>query len=274
MRGIYYLLTRFYVLITFVFLEIVALTLIYKTNSYQEVKFLNTSNAFAGNILEKFNSINSFFHLGSNNEALQEENVRLKNLIQYQDSYPTDSILPTSTLQYRFKYIAAKVVNNSINKSINYITIDKGKKDGIVKGLGIVSSNGVVGIITNVSENFSLAMSVISVKTQISVRHQKTDALGNLHWNGENPFLLQVGGLSKTLPIKKNDTIVTAGFSSLFPPNIPVAIVKTLEPDESSSFYRMDVQLTNNINSLRYIYVVKNERKNEIDSLEMNRINE
>lgn len=274
MRSIYYLLTRFYVLILFVLLEAFALTTIYKSHKYQEVKFLNTTNKFTGTVLGYVNSINSFVHLGTNNKALVDENTRLRKLIEYQNQYPSDSALPKYSASYHFDYIAAKIVNNTISKSINYITIDKGSKDGIVKGLGVVSSNGVVGIVTNVSENFSLVMSVISVKTLIGVRHKNTNALGNLRWNGESPFLLQVDGFSKTLPIKKNDTILTAGFSSIFPPNVIVATVKKLEPDQSTSFYIMDVELTNNINSLSYVYVVKNDKKRELDSLQIQMLNE
>lgn len=268
MRGIYYLISRFYVLIIFVLLEIFALTLIFKSHKYQEVRFLNTSGAITGNIMEFAHGINTFIHLGRNNKLLLEENAALKQQLLLQDKYPTDSMLPKNSNTYHFEYIPAKIVNNSINKTVNYITINKGSKDGIQKGLGVISSNGVVGIITNVSEHFSLAMSVISVKTLIGVRHKKTNVLGNLNWNGDDPFTLQVDGLSKTLPIKKNDTIVTAGFSSIFPPDITIATVKHFEPDESTSFYNVDVKLTNNISSLNYVYIVKNEKKKELDALE------
>ncbi len=274
MRGIYYLITRFYVLILFVLLEFFALSLIYKSHKYQEVSFLNTSGNFSGTFLGYFNNINTFIHLGQNNKSLMEENVLLKEQLRYQNNYPSDSALPKNSLSYKFSYTAAKIVNNTVNKSINYITLDKGSKDGIHKGLGVISSNGVVGIITNVSENFSLAMSVISVKSQISVRHKNSNALGSLYWNGNNPYLLQVDGFSKTLPIKKNDTLVTAGFSSIFPPDIVVAKVKKLKPDESTSFFHVDVVLTNQINSLSYVYIVKNEKKKEIDSLEIQMLNE
>lgn len=274
MRSIYYLFTRFYVLILFVLFEIFALTLVFKSHKYQEVRFLNTSGAFTGTILGYVNGINTFVHLGTNNKILVEENTQLKRLIAYQNNYPSDSSLPKNSNAYHFDYIAAKIVNSTISKSINYITIDKGSKDGVQKGLGVVSSNGVVGIVTNVSENFSLIMSVISVKSLIGVRHKNTNALGNLRWNGEDPYTLQIDGFSKTLPIKKNDTILTAGFSSIFPPNIMVATVKKLEPDESTSFYIIDVRLTNNINSLSYVYVVRNDKKKELDSLQMQMSNE
>lgn len=274
MRSIYYLFSRFYVLITFVLLEIFALTLVFKTHKYQEVEVLNTSNAIAGKTLGLVNSFYTFINLGENNKALLEENVRLKSQIKYQNTYLPDSSLPKNSEQYSFDYIPAKIVNNSINKNINYITLNKGSKDGVQKGLGVISSNGVVGVVTNVSDNFSLVMSVISIKSLIGVRHKLTNALGNLRWNGDDPYTLQVDNLSKTLPIKKGDTIVTAGFSSLFPPDIVVAKVKRLKPEESTSFFEMDVQLTNNINSLSYVYIVKNSRKKEIDDLESHATNE
>jgi len=274
MRSIYYLFSRFYVVIIFVILEIFAISLVFQSHKYQEVKFLNTSNAISGNILGYVNSFYSFIHLGANNKALMEENVRLKAQIKYQNKYLNDSALPINSENYTFQYIPAKIVNNSINKNINYITLNKGSNDGIVKGLGVVSSNGVVGVITNVSDNFSLLMSVISIKSLIGVRHKNTNAIGNLRWNGNDPSTLQVDNLSKTLPIKKNDTIVTAGFSSIFPPDIVVAKVKNLKPEESTSFYEMDVVLTNNINSLSYVYIVKNNKKKEIDNLQSQITNE
>lgn len=275
MRGIYYLLSRYYVLIIFVLLEAFALQLVYQSHKYQEVKFVNTSNAISGRLLGYVNSFYTFINLGKNNQALVEENARLRQQLAYQPGYPgTDSLLPGQSETYRYTYIPARIVNNSINKNVNYITLDKGAKDGIVKGLGVISSNGVVGVITNVSDDFSLLMSVISIKSLVGVRHKNTNALGNLKWDGRNPFVLQVENMSKTLPIKKNDTIVTAGFSSIFPPDIVVAKVLTVKPGESTSFYEMDVMLTNNIATLSHVYIVKNKKKNQVDSLQMLMSNE
>jgi rod shape-determining protein MreC len=274
MGSLYYLITRFYVLILFVILEAYAFSRIFKSHKYQEVRFYNTTGSITGTVLGYVNEFNTFIHLGTTNRQLAEENTRLRQIIAYQDEYPFDSTLPGYSAVYRFHYIPAKIVNNSISRSINYITLDKGSKDGIEKGLGVISSNGVVGIITNVSENFSLVMSVISTKSLISVRHKNTNVLGNLRWNGEDAFTLQVDGFSKTLPIRKNDTILTAGFSSIFPPDILVATIRDLKPDESTSFYNVNVRLTNRINQLSYVYIVKNEKKKQLDTLQLQMINE
>ncbi len=267
MRSIYFLFSRFYVLITFVLFEIFSLSLVFKSHKYQEVRFLNTTNVITANFIGVINEFNTFIHLGTNNKALVEENLRLKRQILYQQSHPIDSNLIKSSDVYTFDYIVANIENNSINKNINYVTLNRGSKHGVQKGLGVISSNGIVGIITNVSESYSLAMSVISVKSQIGVRHFHSNSLGNLTWNGIDPYTLQVNGISKTLPVKKNDTIITAGFSSIFPPNVPVAVIKNFEPDPGSSFYNINVKLTNDVAGLSYVYIVKNNKKNQLDSL-------
>lgn len=268
MQSILYLISRFHVFLIFLILEIIALYFVVNSNNYQEVKYVNTSNAIAGFTLNITNSIKNYIFIVKNNKYLVEENARLKKQIQYQYHYQqADSTLPTQSEDYTFEYIPAKIINNSINNSINYITLNRGKKHGIKNGYGVVSSNGIVGIITNTTENYALVMSIISTKTRIGVRHKATKAIGNLTWNGNNPFKLNIENLNKTLPIKQGDTIITAGFSSIFPPDLPVAIVKKVEANPVSSFYVCDVKLTNKIYSLTDVYVVINKEKEELDTL-------
>jgi len=267
MRNILFLITKFHTLIVFVILEIVALSYVFKSNHYQEVKYVNTSNFIIANILEVSNGVLNFINAPKNNKILINENARLLSLLQYQDRYKEDTLLPLISSSYTYSYIPAKVINNSINKNNNYITL-KGAKDNIKNGYGVISSDGIVGIVVNTTEHFSLVMSVISTKTMISVRHKNTAAIGSLFWNGNNPFELNVDNFSKTLPLKINDTIVTAGFSSIFPPDLPVAIIKKLEPNPTSSFFICDVRLTNAIPSLTDVYIVVNKNIEEIKTLE------
>lgn len=274
MRSILFLITRYYTLMLFLIMEIIAVSAVVRSHQYQEVRFFNTSSRITGKLLGYVNSVQTFINLGKNNKLLVEENTRLKQQLLYQQQFAADTSLPRRSEQYAFEYIPARIVNNSISKNINYITFNKGSKDGVEKGLGVVSANGVVGIITNVSEDFSLALSVISIKTAIGVRHRNTNALGSLRWDGSDPYTLQVDNLSKTLPIKVKDTIVTAGFSSIFPPDLPVAVVKAIEPDPSSSFFHCDVRLTSPIHRLSYAYIVKNQKKKQIDQLESQAVHE
>lgn len=268
MRGIIYLISRFHVLLLFIVLEIFALSLIFKSHKYQEVRLLNSSYSISGRFLGWTNSVSTFLNSGKNNKILSEENAHLRQQILYQDKYMNDSMLLKESNIYTFEYIPAKIVNNTINKSFNYVTIDKGSDDGIKKGFGVVSSNGVVGVVTNLSANYALVMSVISKKSFVSVRHKNSNALGNLDWTGQNPFILDVRNLSKTINIKKNDTIVTAGFSSIFPPDLIVGTVKEYKPDNSTGFLDVKIKPSNDIPSLSYVYVIKNTKKNELDSLQ------
>lgn len=275
MRSIIFLITRFHTLLIFLALEIFSLVIVVRSNHYQEIKYVNTSNSIAGFVLNITSNVTNFIYASKNNKKLMEENVKLKNQLKYQYTYSSsDSSLPKQSETYFFQYIPAKVINNSIDNSVNYITLNKGKKDGIKNGYGVISSNGVVGFVTNVTDNYALVLSVISTKSRIGVRHQKTNAIGSLFWDGGNPFTLNVDNFSKTLPIKKGDTIVTAGFSSIFPPNLPVAIVKSVEPNPVSSFYICDVKLTNSISTLTDVYIVINKEKDELDLLNSVNINE
>lgn len=267
MRNIIYLFTRFQTVIVFIILEIVALSFVFKSNNYQEVKFLNTSNVISGNILNISNAFFNFIYASKNNKAIMAENVKLRAQLVYQNHYKVDTLLPKKSESYSYNYIPAKVVNNSINNNNNYITLNKGTTDGIQKGFGVVSSNGIVGIVVNTTPNFSLVMSIISTKSNIGVKHLKTNSIGSMFWTGNNPFVLNVDNFSKTLPIKINDTIVTSGYSSIFPPDLPVAIVKRLEPNPTSSFYICDVKLTNSIVSLTDVYVVVNKNIKELEQL-------
>jgi rod shape-determining protein MreC len=268
MRSIIFLITRFHALIIFIILEIFSLSIVIQSNNYQEIKYFNTSNSISGTIFNVTSTITNFIFASKNNKKLIEENIRLKEALKYQHKYyKIDSSLPLYSETYSFKYISARIINNSIDNNINYITLNKGKKEGIKNGYGVISSNGIVGIVTNVTENYSLVMSIISTKSRIGVRHKKTNAIGSLFWDGNNPFILNVDNFSKTLPIKKGDTIVTAGFSSIFPPELPVAIVKQTEPNPISSFYICDVKLTNSLSSLTDVYIVINESKAELDTL-------
>ncbi len=268
MRGIIYLFTRFHVLLLFLVLEIFALSLVFKSHKYQEVAMLNTSNSVSGKFLSWSNTISSFINSGKNNKILSAENARLRSQIIYQNKYIKDTVLPLESDLYTFNYIPAKIVNNTVNKSYNYITIDKGSDDGIHKGNGVVSSNGVVGVVTNLSAHYALVMSVISKKSFVSVRHKNSNALGNLDWSGKNPFVLEVRNMSKTILIKKNDTIVTAGFSSIFPPDLMVGTVMEFKPDNSTGFLDIKLKPSTDIPSLSYVYIVINTKKNELDSLQ------
>lgn len=272
MRNIIYLLTKFHLLLLFLILEGISISALRKHYSYQDAAITSISGGISGKVNIVRSDIADYFRMKSENERLAKENADLLAQIQYNITYKKDSTLPVSSEALTFEYFPAKVVSSDITRSVNYLMLNKGAGDNIQKGQGVIVNNGVVGIITDVSKDFSLAMSVLSVKSQISVKHKKSGIIGNLKWDGLDPFTLMVENVSRTTKVAVGDTFITTGFSNFFPPDIPVAVVKKVDQDPSTSFHFIDVKLTNRLDKIDYVYIVKNEDKPQIDSLLLNAI--
>jgi rod shape-determining protein MreC len=251
----------------FILLEALSLRMISKTQSYQQVKTYNAANNISGRWYTFTSNVYEYFHLKYENEKLNAENAKLRGQLKTSYTYDHDSLLPHSNDSVSYEYTPARIIDNMFNKSTNYFTLNKGKNDGIEKEMGVLTGSGIFGIITNVSDNYSLAMSVVSTKSMISVKHTRSGAFGNLVWDGIDPFSLQIENISKTVSVKKNDTFVTTGFSSFFPPDIPVAVVKKSKQIPTSGFLDIHVLLTNNMDRITNVYIVKHERKQELDTL-------
>jgi rod shape-determining protein MreC len=271
MRNLFYLLDRFHLILLLFLLEGIAIASLGKHYEYQDARITNMSASIAGKVFEIRSGIADYFRMKGENRRLAEENAALLAKVEYLLQYPQDSLLPVESEIATFSYVPAKIVDNSITESINYLMLNKGLIDNVNKGQGVISSDGVVGIITHVSENYSLAMSVISTKSRISVRHKNLGAFGNLTWDGVDPFILSVDNVSKTNPVAVGDTFVTAGYSNFFPPDIPVGIVTDVQQDPATSFLYIDVKLSNRLDKVDYVYIVKSADKPEIDSLLLNK---
>jgi rod shape-determining protein MreC len=267
MRNLFYLIERFHLLILLLILEGFALMFVRKTNLYQDSVLGNASDAVSGMLYTKRSNVAEYFGLKVENKRLAEENAHYLSEVTYPLIYPKDSTLPSQSDSIIFNYSVAKVIDNDITQSVNYIMINKGINDGIEQGQGVITGLGVVGIITNASKDYALAMSVVSTKSRISVKHKKSGAFGNLTWDGTNPWRLSIDNVSKTNIVAVGDTFVTAGYSNFFPPNIPAAIVTEVNQDPSTSFLYIDVKLSIDIDKLDYVYIVKSKDKPQIDSL-------
>ncbi|MCO5231110.1 MAG: rod shape-determining protein MreC [Chitinophagales bacterium] len=267
MRNLFYLIERFHLLIALLILEGIALALLRKDNVYQDSIIGNASASVSGQINTARNNVVQYFDLKDENKRLANENIFLLSQLNYEKKIPIDSTLPSQSETALFDYIVAQVIDNDVTQSVNYLMINKGAKDGVERGLGVVTGSGVVGIVTHVSNNYSLVMSAISTKSRISVKHKGTDAFGNLTWDGTDPWRLSVDNVSKTNTVAKGDTFYTAGYSNFFPPEIPTAIVTDVEQDPSTSFLYIDVVLAYDMDKLNYVYIVKSKDKPQIDSL-------
>jgi rod shape-determining protein MreC len=199
-----------------------------------------------------------------------EENIRLKNQLRtsflYQGSI-TSTVRDTLYRQ-QYTFLEAEVVNNSTNKQNNYITINKGRKQGIKEEMGVISPLGVVGVVKSVSANFSTVISVLNQnQNQISVKFQKNDYFGNLVWEGKNHRYATMKEILHHVPVAVGDTIVTSGLSAIFPKGIMVGTVEDFEV-KGGNFYEIKVKLANDFKQLTVVYVIKNYFKEEQLNLE------
>lgn len=278
-------LSRNYFFLLFLIIETACFILIFNFNNYQKVRFLNSSNRIFAGIYDTYNSVSSYFQLKQANSELTEQITQLQNQLQkyelntlaeVSDSLINDSsqilsnesqgITLSDTLA--FLYIPAKVINNSVNKQFNYITLDKGRNDGIEADMGIIGPGGVVGIITNVSNHYSTGPTILNTKWKVSAKIKKNDYFGSLSWEGNNPMIAQLNEIPYHVNLSIGDTIVTSGYSSVFPEGILIGYIEDFNHESGDNFYEIDIRLSTNFQTLSHVEVIKNYNINEITSIQ------
>ncbi|MCO5247382.1 MAG: rod shape-determining protein MreC [Chitinophagales bacterium] len=268
MRNLFYLVERFHLIILLLIFESVSISFIKKFNTYQDSVISNASIAVSGEIFSVRDNIVGYFKLKENSRQLAEENAFLLAKINSEHSSIYDSISIDSAFYRMFDFTSAKVIDNSITEHNNYITINKGKTDSIEKGMGVIVANGVVGIVVNVSKNYSLVMSVLNTQSRVSVKLKKSGSIGNMVWDGNSPWQLNINNISKTESVIVGDTFVTTGYSNFFPSDIYTAVVKEVSPNPATSFLKIDAVLSYDIDKINYVYVVKPKDRIQLDSLQ------
>ncbi|NER14800.1 rod shape-determining protein MreC [Leptobacterium flavescens] len=255
----------------FFFLALLSLSLVFtfQSHSYHRSKFINSANWLTGGVYESVNNISSYFDLKEQNQKLVEENLRLRNLILNQGENTVDSLIKDSTnnlLNYRIK--SATVIKNSYNKTKNYILINKGKKDGIKQDLGVITTNGIVGIIDNTSSGHSTVQSVLNSLSEINAQLKNTSHFGTLEWDTKKRNIVQLTDIPDLANPQVGDTIITGGMSTIFPKNIPIGTIMDFKFDDSENYYIINVKLFNDMTSLEHVYIIENMNTDEIKQLE------
>jgi len=265
MRNLIALLIRFSSLITFVVLEIVCFALIVNFNASQKDIWVNSSNLFSGSILEKKNEVRSFLDLEEQNKKLQEENALLKEKLLLEKGYST-KIEVDSNLQY--DHIPASIFSQEYRSRNNHLTINKGKRDSIEVDMGVINQDGVVGIIKSTSDKYSLAISLLNTETRISARIKNSDFFGNLYWEGKDPSKMILESIPRYAEIKIGDTIVTSGYSTIFPRDIDIGVIDNFGLKKGTSNLNIEVKLSADMTNLSTVYIINNKHKEEIIELQ------
>jgi rod shape-determining protein MreC len=270
MRNLILFLTRNYYIILFLALESLSVFLIIQNNHFQRSHFLNSSNVVTGNIYEMYSGITDYFGLKETNKKIAEENVMLRNQIRQSFSYETvSSVTKKDSLhKQQYVYLVAKVVNNSTNRKKNYLTLNLGSKQGVKTEMAVISSDGIVGIVRDVSDNFCSVMSVLHENTRIPVNIKKFGENSILTWNNNDEWHASMERIPSHLQLSKGDTVVTSSYSSIFPEGIMVGTIEDFQKIAGNTFYNVTIKLSTDFSRLSYVNVVNNLMKYEQTTLE------
>jgi len=276
MRSLFRFLLRNYFVMMFLALEAISFSLMVSLNNYQRVAFVNSSNDLVGTLYERFSHLDDYFSLSRTNARLAAENASLRKQLQFrimnQEKYPVNR--PDTVEAPAYYFASAKVISNSVNKQFNYITLNKGSRQGIKPDMGIISADGVVGVITNVSPNYSTGLSILNKRLSIPAKINKNNYFGALVWDGDHSNTADLKEIPFHIIVNVGDTVVTSGYSSIFPEGIMIGTISKFDVEGGTNFYNIKVELSTNFRTLKYVEVVKNTKQAELKKLEINNVGE
>ncbi|MCQ2110877.1 MAG: rod shape-determining protein MreC [Bacteroidaceae bacterium] len=250
----------------FLLLEAISLVLLFKFNTMQNSVMTTAANGVSGWMLKTESGVTGFFYQGRENRLLAEENARLQSeLFRLKDS-----LYMASLPQSGGDVVVARVIDNSISHDNNFITIDRGSDAGIDEGMGVYSPSGVVGVVYKSSRHYSLVLPLLNSKSSVSCRIRRLDSFGFLEWDGGDPAYAWLKDLPYHSGAQLGDTIVTSGFSQIFPKDIPVGVVSDVQTDATGVAPVVQVRLTVNFNRLGFVYVNTDTAPDEL--IQLNRM--
>ncbi len=246
----------------------ISIGLTLNSHYYHKTKFVNSANFLSGGIFSFKSTVTDYFDLRQQNEILTEENKKLRAFIQNLEQEESIDTTDGMFADRSFKFYAAKVINNNYAKTKNYLTLNKGSNDSLKVDMGVISSEGIVGIVHSVSGNYASVQSVLNTNSQVVAKFKKSDHFGTLVWNTEIPNVVQLTEIPRLAPVALGDTIVTDGKSTIFPEGIPIGKVRDFERNPDEDYYSINVELFTDMTSVKHVYAVENTRAEEILTLE------
>jgi len=274
MRDLLDFLFKYSKWLLFMIYVVASCVLLFRNNPYQHHIFLTSANTVSATVYGTAENVTSYFHLRDINDDLQAQNARLeaellelqKKLGRYELESSFDSIM-NDTVKLQYDFILADVISNSITRGHNYITIEKGRRDGIKPEMGVVDQNGVVGVVNVVGEHASRIISLLNPKMRLSCKIKGSEYFGSLVWDGKNPEEAVLEEMPRHEKFKKGDTIVTSGYSALFPPGIPVGTIVSHAKEHDDNFYALRIKLFTDFNRLSTVRVITNDLNEELKKI-------
>lgn len=277
MQNLINFLIRYNSWLVFVILEVVCLILVFTFNPYQESIYISSANRVSGQLYTGMSQFSGYFNLRSINEDLLEQNGVLQQKVLILEQYIENNMKDTvnyaiftdpknNTHQYQF--VSARVISNSITRMNNFITLNKGQRDGLLPEMGVIDQNGVVGVVSSVSDNYSIVIPILNPKFRLSAKLKKNNYFGSLVWDGKDPQYAVLEELPRHANFEAGDTIVTSGYSEVFPDGIIVGTVDSHTKQRDDNFYAVKIFLAVDFSRLGDVLVIKDKNQLEQRALE------
>lgn len=269
MRNLAKLIARYHFFLLFLLIQAISLGMVFSGNAYQQAFFMNFTRKFSGNVYLSMSGWNEYFSLKKTNEALLQENTRLKSIFLRHSIALEESHISVDSLLLSDKYyiVSARVINQSVNRQRNYLTLDVGRKEGVEPEMAVISADGVIGIVSGVSDHFSTVISVLNVDARFSARLKNSRYFGSLFWEGRNYREVSLTEIPHHADIQPGDTVLTSGYSAIFPEGIAFGRVDDFRI-VGANFYQINVVLFPDFKKLSNVYVLGNKMKEEWSELE------
>ncbi len=260
MKKLFAFLATYSVLILFILLEIISFGLIVNNNGYQQSVFFSSGNTVVASMYNLNNTVYEYFQLKRINEELAQENVVLKNILH---EFEADTTVPhhakgqqSPASTHELHYISAKVINNSTNKQKNYITLNKGERDGIRPDMGVINADGVVGVISHVSEKFAVVIPILNPDIHVNGKFANNNYFGFVNWDGKDYRHAKFNDIARHVIFAIGDTIVTTGYTQSFPEGMVIGTVDDYKIKESDAYFNIQVKLAVNFRTISYVKVI------------------
>jgi rod shape-determining protein MreC len=275
-RNVFLFIRKYANFLFFLLLQIIALSFLFRYNKYHEAAFINVAGEFTGSINQRYSKVEYYFRLKNINEQLASENLRLNQLLKENYERPVgneksvlDTVQTDSLREIRkYTWMGAQVVGSTVNTQVNFITIHRGSLQDVHPNMGVVSPLGIVGIVLNVSDNYSSVMTLLHRQFKVVVKLKNGGDRGTIEWDGISPTYVSLKDIPKSASVKLGDTVVTSPTSSIFPGNLMVGTISEIVDDKSSNFYSLKVKPATNFFNVEYVYVIANTQLLEQKRLE------
>jgi rod shape-determining protein MreC len=264
-RNVFLFIRKYSNFLFFLVLQVLALSFLFRYNNYHQAIFMNAAEEITGSLDQRYSTVEYYFKLKKINEQLTAENLRLHQT--FRENYEVageggklvaDTVMMDSLRRIqKYFWMGARVVGSTVSTQTNFITLHRGSDQGVHPNMGVVSPEGIVGTVVNVSENFSSVMTLLHRQYKVVVKLKNGGDRGTVEWEG-NPTFVTLRDIPKSAKVQTGDSVVTSPTSSLFPGGIMVGTVLDITDDKSSNFYTLKLKPSTNFFNIEFVYVIAN----------------